>query len=352
MSGIEELPPDQRAVLQLILKQGRGYADLSGLLRIDETAVRDRAHAGLETLAGSGAGSALTGERRGQIADWLLGQQDDSEQAVTLQHLEDSRAARRFARQLRERIAPYAAGELPRLPGENGNGAVAAPDAAAPADTTPAPPADAADAPPPPPPPSTDDSPAFDWDHERAPRRSSKLGGALLIAGIAALIVVVLIVVINGGGDDGDEPSVTTPAAQTQQTRTNASGRSADDTVILQQVNLRPPGGGDSPLGIAFLMLRDQRPVVAVQVQGVAPNGADDVYAAWLQASSGRARFLGYFPGQVGSEGRFTVSAALPSDTARYDRVVISRESIDARETPAAPSDVLLQGTIRVNRTG
>ena len=36
MSGIEELPPDQRAVLQLILKQGRGYADLSGLLRIDE----------------------------------------------------------------------------------------------------------------------------------------------------------------------------------------------------------------------------------------------------------------------------------------------------------------------------
>jgi len=355
MSGIEELPPDQRAVLQLILKQGRGYADLSGLLRIDETAVRDRAHAGLEALVGSGAGSALTGERRGQIADWLLGQQDDAEQAVTLQHLEDSRAARRFARQLRERLEPYAAHELPDLPGAPAGAAATAPVAngnrnGVGADAE----ADAAqaDAPPPPPTPPAAEPPAFDWDRERQPRRSSKLGGALLIAGIAALIVVVLIVVINGGGDDGDEPSVTTPAAQTQQTRTNAAGRSADDTVILQQVNLRPPAGGDRPLGIAFLMLRDQRPVVAVQVQDVAPNGADDVYAAWLLARSGRARFLGYFPGQVGSEGRFTVSAALPSDTARYDRVVISRESIDARETPAAPSEILLQGTIRVNRTG
>lgn len=343
--------------LQLILKQGRGYADLSGLLRIDETAVRDRAHAGLETLVGSGAGSALSGERRGQIADWLLGQQDDAERAVTLQHLEDSRAARRFARQLRERLAPFAASELPELPFEaaNGNGAAAP---AAPADAAreesardesagaPEP----ADTPPHEPP--ADASPAFDWDHERAPRRSSKLGGALLIAGIAALVVVVLIVLINGGGGD-DDPTTTTPAAasQRQATRTTA-GRAADDTVILQQVNLRPPAGGDRPLGIAFLMLRDERPVVAVQVQDIAANGADDVYAAWLQASSGRAKFLGYFPGQVGAEGRFTVSAALPTDTARYDQVVISRESIDARETPSTPGEILLQGTIRVNRTG
>ncbi len=295
--------------------------------------MRDRAHAGLETLVGSGAGGALSGERRGQIADWLLGQQDDGERAVTLQHLEDSRAARRFARQLRERLAPYSTSELPELPGANGNGAaVALPPA--PADDAPAdapePDAPERDAPtdaaPPPPPPATD----FDWERERTPRRSSKLGGALLIAGIAALIVVVLIVVINGGGDDGDDPTTTTPAAAQREATRTTVGRAADDTVILQQVNLRPPGGGDRPLGIAFLMLRDERPVVAVQVQDVEPNGADDVYAAWLQGSNGRAKFLGYFPGQVGAEGRFTVSAPLPTNTARYDAVVISR----SRSTP------------------
>ncbi|MDW5596671.1 sigma-70 region 4 domain-containing protein [Conexibacter stalactiti] len=339
MSAIETLPPDQRAVLQLILKQGRGYADLSGLLRIDEAAVRARAHAGLEALAPAGAGAALSDERRAQIGDWLLGQQDDDARAETLQHLSDSRAARRFARALHEQLAPFASGALPELPAAARNGA--APPPAEPKQ----------DAPPPPPPPRPAPAPS-----RRAPepRRSSKLGGALLIAGVAVLIVVVLVILINGGGDD-DEPTTSTPtAAQTQATRTTAGrGAATDDTTILQQVNLRAPGGGETPIGIAFILLRDERPVVAVQVEGIPANGADDVYATWLRnADTGSARFLGYFPGQVGRDQRFTVSAPLPRDTAQFNQIVISQESIDAREAPARPASIVLQGTIRVNRTG
>ena len=56
MSGLETLPPDQRAVLQLILAQRRDYAELAGLLKIDAGAVRTRAHAGLDALAGGTAG--------------------------------------------------------------------------------------------------------------------------------------------------------------------------------------------------------------------------------------------------------------------------------------------------------
>lgn len=348
MSGIEDLPPDQRAVLQLILKQGRGYADLSGLLRIDETAVRHRAHSGLETLVGAGAGSALSAERRGQIADWLLGQQDDAERAVTLQHLEDSRAARRFARQLRDRLAPYAASELPELPGGPANGAAAPPPAAAPEPDASAP-ENRADEPAAPPP--ADD--AFDWNDHRAPRRSL-LGGGILIAGIAALLVVVVIVAINGIGGDDDNPTTSSPtSAQTQATRTAAADSEDPDAVrFIQQVNLRPPGGGDRPLGIAILAVRRNRPIIGVQVQDMPANGSDDVYALWLQATSGNAKFLGYFPGQVGSNGATSVSATLPADTARYAQVVISSESIDARETPARPSSTVLAGSLKLERTG
>ncbi|MDR9371916.1 hypothetical protein Q5424_22655, partial [Conexibacter sp. JD483] len=195
---------------------------------------------------------------------------------------------------------------------------------------------------------------SFGWNDERAPRRSSKLGGALLIAGIAALVVVALIVVINrdGGGDDTSTMS-TTPSAPAAATRTTAGrGASAQDTVVLQQVNLTPPAGGDRPLGIAFLAIRDGRPTVAVQVQDMPVNGQDDVYALWLQATDGSAKFLGYFPGQVPATGKTSVSAPLPANTGRFAKVVLSRESISAGRTASTPREIVLEGTIRVNRTG
>ena len=74
MSRLDALPADQKSVLQLLLRQGKGYDDLSGLLRLDADEVRSRAYDALDTL-GPGAGG-LPAERRHEIADWLLGQQD------------------------------------------------------------------------------------------------------------------------------------------------------------------------------------------------------------------------------------------------------------------------------------
>jgi len=387
-AALETLPPDQRAVLQLILKQGRGYAELSGLLRIDETAVRARAHAGLEALAADGSGAALSAERRGQIADWLLGQQDAAAAAVTFQHLEDSRAARRWAAELRDRLEPIAREhELPELPaGRNGHVAAsrraAAPapsgalpddasleageraddaplddplpspataDAGAPAGAAPAgarPTRRAASAP------AGDDDTGFRFERERA-GRNSKVGGAILLLGVAALIAVALIVFL-GGDDDGGGSA---PPAQTaaQQQRTTAAPAADDTPTVLQQVNLLPPGGRDAgpARGVAFIMLQGDRPVVAVQAADIDPNGDRDIYAAWLLSrATGRARFLGFVPDFVRGERRFSVSAALPRDTARFDQVAVSREAIDVTEAPGSPTDVVLVGTLRVNRAG
>src|SRR3979409_2448782 len=72
MTEIDDLPADQRAILQLLVKQGQTYEDLSGLLNIDPPAVRERAHAALEAL-GPDTGRRLSPERRAEISDYLLG---------------------------------------------------------------------------------------------------------------------------------------------------------------------------------------------------------------------------------------------------------------------------------------
>lgn len=52
MSRLDDLPPDQRAVLLLLVQQGKSHAEIAEMLSIPESAVRERAHAGLEALAG------------------------------------------------------------------------------------------------------------------------------------------------------------------------------------------------------------------------------------------------------------------------------------------------------------
>src|SRR5271167_2428659 len=82
MSRLDDLPPDQRATLSLLLGQRKSYAEVAGLLRIQESAVRDRARSALAALAaGASVGQRapeLTAARREEIGDYLLGQQSSA----------------------------------------------------------------------------------------------------------------------------------------------------------------------------------------------------------------------------------------------------------------------------------
>ncbi len=53
MPRLEDLPPDLRATLSLLVDRGKSYAQVAELLGIPERAVRDRAHAALDALAGA-----------------------------------------------------------------------------------------------------------------------------------------------------------------------------------------------------------------------------------------------------------------------------------------------------------
>jgi hypothetical protein len=54
MSDLDRLPPDQRAVLSLVLERGKSYGEVADMLAIPENAVRERAHAALDALAAAG----------------------------------------------------------------------------------------------------------------------------------------------------------------------------------------------------------------------------------------------------------------------------------------------------------
>jgi hypothetical protein len=61
MSRFDDLPPDLRATLSLLLDRGKSYAEIADMLAIPESAVRDRAHAALDALS---AGPASTAKAR------------------------------------------------------------------------------------------------------------------------------------------------------------------------------------------------------------------------------------------------------------------------------------------------
>src|SRR2546430_2219437 len=50
MARLDQLPPDQRAVLQLLLKQGKSYGEIADLLKIERSAVKARAHDAVAVL--------------------------------------------------------------------------------------------------------------------------------------------------------------------------------------------------------------------------------------------------------------------------------------------------------------
>ena len=159
MTPLDTLAPDQRAVLELVLRQGRSYGELSELLAIPERDVRARADAGLRALAGEPAAGVDTG----RIADWLLGQQPEAEAERTRGAVARDAAARSWAASAAERLRELGGAAVPDVPEAEPRAPAARPRPLredAPPGRAPAPVAPAGAAPAP---------------------RSSRLGGAILI---------------------------------------------------------------------------------------------------------------------------------------------------------------------------
>jgi hypothetical protein len=348
MASIENLPPDQRAVLQLVLQRSRSYEDIAQLLSIDRDAVRQRAHAALDAL---GPGTRVDPERRGQIADYLLGQQSADEAAQTRERLAGSASERAWGRVVASELAPLATGGLPEIPAEGGYEPPAAAASAAPelGDALgtlrePAP----QEAPREP-----DSEPAAATSAASAPaqpdgdRPVSRRGGAVLIAAAAVVVVVVVVVVliVSGGSSKHNTTNAntptTTPAGTTGSSGSTGSTGTTGATPVAQ-FNLSSPTSKKT-VGIAQLLKAGSEYGIAIVAENVQANTKKNAYAVWLYTGPGHAELLGFVNPGVGSTGRLSTAGGLPANASQYHEILVTLET---QSRPKTPGPIVLQGQV------
>jgi hypothetical protein len=329
MASVEDLPADQQAVLRLLHSQDRSYDQIAGQLGMAPAAVRDRAHDALIALGPQD--SPLGRERRGQVADYLLGQGSGADRDSVRDLLRTSPSARAWGRSVSAQLEPLADGPLPSL----GDGEAASEpkaDADALVDD-----ASATD-----PDPLVDDAPKPAAKPAASLQRaSSRRGGMLLLGGLALLAALAIgFFVGRATKDSGDDSK----AASTQ-----ASGGAL---TVLGQTNLKPPAGttASGRLGIAQFVQRKGsgknagQKLLNVLAQGLpkAPSGSG--YGVWLTKQGLDPVWLGYFQA-VTSSGEVGAQSPLTVDPKNYERVILTRQR---GQQPKTPGTVYLQGPISI----
>lgn len=295
MSRLEELPPDQRAALSLLLRQRKSYAEVAAMLRIPPGAVHDRAHAALAVLAVQQA-RALDPPRRLEIGDYLLGQASVSERLRTRTYLGGSEPAREWARTVAAELAPLTDGKrLPDIPGAS-SGAEAAGGRAL--------------------------SPAEERTH---PPPSSRLGGALILAAIVVAIVVAVVLLTTGGGKASSHHKANGPA-------TSAKGPG------VHQIALHAPRRGKQ-VGVVEVLTEAGKRAFYIEADHL-PESKGFFYAIWLYNSPTSAEAL-VKASPVGKSHRLAGGALLPTNAGSFGKILLTRET---KTRPTHPGPVVLQG--------
>jgi hypothetical protein len=298
MATFDKLPAEQRAIIELVLQRGQTYDELSGMLGMPATRVRELAREALGELAPNTAGR-VDPEWRGQVADYVLGQQSGPESTATRGHLKRSEPARTWALSLVDSldhlyengtkpVIPEAGGDaaggggafLPRRARPSGNGA-----------------------------PRTRPSGPLSRDARAVVMRRRILGGVLALAAIAVALFLIL------GGDDEDDGS----AGGGQQA-------SQEQARLLGQGEMRPTSG-ERGLGIAAVFQRGNQRQLVVQATGLRASGRRRAYEVWLYNSSSDAKSVG---AQVtDAQGNFQGAGPLPDDYQDYRFIDVSREPLN-----------------------
>jgi Sigma-70, region 4 len=338
MSRLDELPPDQRAALSLLLRQRKSYGEVARLLGIAERAVHDRAHAALAVLAPRQA-RVLAPAQREEIGDYLLDQQAGvAERLRTRTMLGSSAPAGEWARALAGELAPLATAALPEIPPAPAPvSSGATPSAGEPAAATPAraragaadtrmgsPAAAEAAA-------SPTAAASADAAVPGSSPPSSRLGGALLLAAIVVAVVVAVILITTGGG--GSSPKT----ASSKGTTSSASSKTGP--TVSAQLPLRSPSASSNTVGVVAVLSEKGKHAFYIEAQHL-PATRGFYYAIWLYNSPSSAEALSKSPA-VGSSHKLAGGSTLPTNAANYREILLTRETASH---PAKPGPVVLRG--------
>lgn len=289
MSRLDDLPPDQRAVLSLLVRQGKSHAEIADMLGIPQQAVRDRAAAALDALAG-------------------------------------------------ESSEPRGAPQQPARAGSRASTSDGSP--AATASTSPAASAAA---------PAKTPSAGSNFSGSLP---SSRRGGALLLTALVVIVVVAVILITSGGGSNkasSTQASTTTPATTPSTTKTSgASSTSGTSSTAKQgasptvdkQIALTSPEPASKTVGLVEVVSEGSKHAIYLAAEHLPQPPAGSFYAVWLSNSPTSSTPLGKTP-TVGSNGRLQAGTLLPANAGDYQKILLTRET----STHAAqPGPTVLSG--------
>jgi hypothetical protein len=292
MTELDRLPPDQRAVLSLVLDRRKSYAEVAELLAIPEQTVRDRAHAALDALANA---SAWPAERRPP--------------APPPPAPAPARAAATGPGAL-SRVSEQAPAKWPGSSSDRG------------ADGT-----------------SASESFASPRAGGRGPLAtpSSRRGGALLLGAILAVVVVVVIIVSSGeSGKSSGQPSTAASSTHSSSTATTSAGKPS----LNKTIALTPFEPSLKAAGTAYVLSQSKRHAFYVAARGL-PASSGFFYAVWLYNSPSSSKPLGRAP-NVGADGRMEGGGPLPNNAGLYHQLIITKET---STHPSRPGPIVLRGT-------
>jgi hypothetical protein len=294
------LQGDQRALLQLLCERGQSYEDISGLLGIQESEVRDQARAALAELGGTDPDGEVA------LTDYLLGQADPIGRADAVRHLQGNPdaldLAERIQAGLRE-IAPQA--KQPNLPEPRGKRRRAALP-------------DPSEAPAEPGPTAGGDRPAAGSSN-----RQAKLIAGLAAVGVILIFVILAIAGVFSGSDDGTPTSTTTSDGTTT--------TAGEDNITT--VPLKPASGSGVAGKAVFGLVSNQQLYVDVDVQGLDPdiqNGQS--YLLWLMVGDSAGYPIdrldpddnGGFSGRLAVPTPIAVAVGNQAESVRVSRTSVS----------------------------
>jgi Sigma-70, region 4 len=347
MGALDNLPPDQRAVLQMVLQRGRSYDEIANVLSIERSAVRQRALDGFDALAPP---AVLPGPERALVTDYLLNQLPDKVAEQVYAYLQASDADREWALAVAAKIEPLTSKALPEIPVGAPLGADDRADGGSGEDSdTPAVEADV-------PLESSEQrelttqavvGDAVGGASVAQPRQgppSSRRGGRILLVGIAAVIAIAVIVgVITQHGSSKPKPvAVTTRTTQTQTSSTTATTGTATETAKpIAQLNLASPTGAEDTVGIVQVIREGHEVGIVIDAQGVPANTTHNAYAVWLYNSPSDHKLVGFDPNLVGKDGKLATEGQLPAGATRFHKILITLET---QSKPSRPGEVVLSG--------
>ena len=293
MATFDQLSDEQRAIVELVLQQGKSYDELSNMLGMPEARVRELARDALVELAPLSA-RGVEEDWRGQLADYVLGQQAGPEATATRGHLRRSEAARSWTRSLLDSLEQlYPDGDVPAIPeGERGRGAGLRRGAAAGAA------------------PGEARGPRTLTPEAAAAVRRRRLVTA---GGVALLILLAVLVwpvgVLTGGDDEGSQAD---SGSDTQQA---AGGEGGGQAAISTERR-----------GTAIIAEQQDKTQILVTASGLEPSTENSAYQVWLYNSDQDRKSLGATV--TDQQGNLQAGAELPADFEDYEFVDLTSVTV------------------------